>query len=538
MAQPCSDSPQDALDASVESGLINGSEADAAQGSLGCGDDLPVGSNGTHKKSDVFVRLVPISEMSPAEKKAVANREAKVVKEMEAVANKTMKAMMAKQIADKVKCVADSKDAELQKLRNPLILATAQQKVSSKLAVAQSLEGQLETARATQATESGQTTATVDKLECLQKAAKKAEVKLQEQAQTQIMQVKTMEASVQKAQVEAENLQDELSDTMKAERKQVAVLNKEACKTRAVAKKAQVQAVAAQREVVAATKASTEIVDGPPVPCGASPEDPACQNAITGITGKRPEELGVPETTPPTPAPPAPEAPGAGGITLNGQPAAAKPAIAAAAQAAPVVSAVAPASAQAAAAAQPPNTTDGQPTLPLTLPTTLPPTLSTGQAPSSSSSPSAAPPLSSPSSSNSSSLSPSTSASSCTTKYDCEGTINDMTGAEKDWCCAHKKLELCPNFHPRAGLTQRPLMKSEVPWKSESVGCPDHTEAKCLNSNTGYDSLEEAWVACGSNTECGIVLQHNKGKAGLKFYLRRSDDPVSQDDKSKSVPYA
>jgi len=112
-----------------------------------------------------------------------------------------------------------------------------------------------------------------------------------------------------------------------------------------------------------------------------------------------------------------------------------------------------------------------------------------------------------------------------------------MTGAEKDWCCAHKKRELCPAFHPRAGLTERPLMKSEVPWKSQSTGCPDHIAAKCLNSNAGYDTVEEAWVACGTITECGIVLQH-KSKAGLKFYLRRSDDPVTQDDKSKSVPYA
>eukprot|EP00239_Pterosperma_sp_CCMP1384_P003921 CAMPEP_0197845570 /NCGR_PEP_ID=MMETSP1438-20131217/2486_1 /TAXON_ID=1461541 /ORGANISM="Pterosperma sp., Strain CCMP1384" /LENGTH=1053 /DNA_ID=CAMNT_0043456915 /DNA_START=264 /DNA_END=3422 /DNA_ORIENTATION=+ len=55
--------------------------------------------------------------------------------------------------------------------------------------------------------------------------------------------------------------------------------------------------------------------------------------------------------------------------------------------------------------------------------------------------------------------------------------------------------------------------------------CPpaeDGTGYDCLNSNTGYDTLEAAWAACGTVSGCGSILSVPSGQ----YYLRRATDPL------------
>lgn len=50
-------------------------------------------------------------------------------------------------------------------------------------------------------------------------------------------------------------------------------------------------------------------------------------------------------------------------------------------------------------------------------------------------------------------------------------------------------------------------------------GCPPH--GTCLNGNTIYDTLEEAWLLCAEVDGCGAILENADGK----FLLRRASDP-------------
>lgn len=55
-------------------------------------------------------------------------------------------------------------------------------------------------------------------------------------------------------------------------------------------------------------------------------------------------------------------------------------------------------------------------------------------------------------------------------------------------------------------------------------GCSEDPEAifySCLNDNSGYRMLEDAWEHCGNTAECGVVMEDTDGL----YYLRRSSDP-------------
>jgi len=45
---------------------------------------------------------------------------------------------------------------------------------------------------------------------------------------------------------------------------------------------------------------------------------------------------------------------------------------------------------------------------------------------------------------------------------------------------------------------------------------------KCINDNTPYDTLTEAWRACDKDKECGFVMKQARDS---KYYIRRGRDP-------------
>lgn len=69
-------------------------------------------------------------------------------------------------------------------------------------------------------------------------------------------------------------------------------------------------------------------------------------------------------------------------------------------------------------------------------------------------------------------------------------------------------------------------------------GCPDPGDLKdghtCLNGNKEYDTLQEAWTACGEVAECAAVMEHSNHK----YYLRRANDPdMAVDEGSYMLGY-
>lgn len=53
-------------------------------------------------------------------------------------------------------------------------------------------------------------------------------------------------------------------------------------------------------------------------------------------------------------------------------------------------------------------------------------------------------------------------------------------------------------------------------------GCPiDNLDSSCVASNQHYSTFAEAWAACGTVSECGLIMRWMDGT----FYLRRNSDP-------------
>lgn len=70
-------------------------------------------------------------------------------------------------------------------------------------------------------------------------------------------------------------------------------------------------------------------------------------------------------------------------------------------------------------------------------------------------------------------------------------------------------------------------------------GCPAPGQVEgiwggsCLDKNTGYESLSEAWDRCAGVEDCGAVMQYDD----QRFYLRRVSDPDMSADASKAKLY-
>jgi len=60
----------------------------------------------------------------------------------------------------------------------------------------------------------------------------------------------------------------------------------------------------------------------------------------------------------------------------------------------------------------------------------------------------------------------------------------------------------------------------EAEWVFPGKGCPP--VGTCLNGNTPYSTLEEAWAQCEQVSECGNILHWTNGN----YYLRRDTDPA------------
>lgn len=69
-------------------------------------------------------------------------------------------------------------------------------------------------------------------------------------------------------------------------------------------------------------------------------------------------------------------------------------------------------------------------------------------------------------------------------------------------------------------------------FKPAGKGCPIPGQVdgiwgtSCLDQNTGYESLNEAWEKCAVTEDCGLVMQYTDER----FYLRRPWDPDISDD--------
>lgn len=60
-------------------------------------------------------------------------------------------------------------------------------------------------------------------------------------------------------------------------------------------------------------------------------------------------------------------------------------------------------------------------------------------------------------------------------------------------------------------------------------------EADCVDNNTAYESLQDAWEACRRIDSCSIVMEYF---GDAMFYLRRSSDPVRSDSDSVSYTHS
>jgi hypothetical protein len=83
---------------------------------------------------------------------------------------------------------------------------------------------------------------------------------------------------------------------------------------------------------------------------------------------------------------------------------------------------------------------------------------------------------------------------------------------------AGRTLSHCPGFSSVPEI--RPECGSVRPEPvSPGKGCPP--DDICLNDNTPYSTLNEAWAQCEHNIECGNILHWTNGN----YYLRRDTDP-------------
>ena len=85
---------------------------------------------------------------------------------------------------------------------------------------------------------------------------------------------------------------------------------------------------------------------------------------------------------------------------------------------------------------------------------------------------------------------------------------------------ALKRAVFQPPLSPPASPPSPPLMD---PWECQTpINSGKSCGSPCLNDNTAYSSIAEAWAACGTVSGCDLVMTATGGSSS---YLRRNSDP-------------
>jgi len=96
-----------------------------------------------------------------------------------------------------------------------------------------------------------------------------------------------------------------------------------------------------------------------------------------------------------------------------------------------------------------------------------------------------------------------------------------------EFCSEHPETAGCP----RGSKCYPPASENfNLPHK----GCPaDGDSSSCVANDEHFQTLVEAWEACGRITECGIIMKYTDGY----YYLRRRSDPDMDIAGSHSMLY-
>merc|ERR1719464_1013397 len=87
----------------------------------------------------------------------------------------------------------------------------------------------------------------------------------------------------------------------------------------------------------------------------------------------------------------------------------------------------------------------------------------------------------------------------------------------------------CPE-NPKG--TCDPKKPDYVSYVSYSLGCPGDIST-CLAFNEAFDTIQDAWKACGLNYKCGFISKSNG-----KYYLRRDSDPKQDNSGASGIIYS
>jgi hypothetical protein len=421
-------------------------------------------------------RIKPVEDMTDNEKTAVKALHGQIIGDMEDVANKTMKATMAKQIAEKVQCIADAKAKKLENLKiqlapSPVLQLKQNVEVRAERAVLQEREV-LKTTQAAVA-------AKVDRMECLRKAAVKAEKVIEAEAEVEQSKVCVMEKQAATARSAMDLCARRTASESAVVRKEAAVLGAEVAKTQAVVLQAQLEAQTAEREVEQLKEDTDEPIACAPDTAGAVFDavaaltgDPELAKSITQGDGNKSCDKSLPDI-------------GASKSSGFANPS----------------SDVVAASKEAfmkdnwgdsAAPSEPEGTTPDGGAVP-SEPQGI--TLNGG----------AVPPTGQGITVNGGAVPP-TPQGITLNGVAAQTSLSDLGGATTGAKKVHREL----------------AANAEQQWVQKGTGCPDRSLEKCLNKNQMYSSLTEAWDACGQVDECGKILKYEE----KQYYLRRSTDPV------------
>lgn len=89
-----------------------------------------------------------------------------------------------------------------------------------------------------------------------------------------------------------------------------------------------------------------------------------------------------------------------------------------------------------------------------------------------------------------------------------------------EYCQGSPGTDGCPEVAPAVCDSQ---------WVAPGKGCGGN----CLNGNTPYNTLEEAWAQCEQVDGCGNILEWTNGN----FYLRRDTDPDVADGSGRTLSH-
>jgi len=445
MTQPCSESAE--VPSIGPAGQLQ-APAIACRGSFADQVKKDLDPNNTIAPSP-FERIKPVEDMTDNDKTAVMALHGQMMGDMEDVANKTMKATMAKQIAEKVQCIADAKAKQLENLKiqlAPSVVLQAKQNVEVQAERAALQERDVQKATLVKVA------ASVDRMECLRKAAVKAEKVIEAQAVAEQCKVTVMQQKAATARMAVDNCARRTASDNAASRKEAAVLNVEVAKTQAVVLQAQLQAQTAEREVEELKEDSDEPVACAPDAAGAVFDavaaltgDPELAKSITQGGGNKSCKKSLPNI---------------GASTMSGSP---SPDVVASEKESFMKD----------------NWGDGA-------------------VPSEPQGGGAAPPTPQGITLNGAAA---------------KSSLSDLGGAS---LATSSSVEQGSQGAGAKKVHRELLANAEQQWVQKGTGCPDRNVQKCLNKNQMYSSLEDAWEACGQVDDCGKILKYEETKFYLR----------------------